>query len=82
MGICESNKISKRIPSKKELKYIKVVNNDFSFIFTILQALNNLNNFKRFILNYNSEQNKNKLSLYLQYIFLNDVNKPVFTIYI
>ena len=76
MGICGSNE-RKKIPSKKKLKYIKVVNNDFSFIFTILQALNNLNNFKRFILNYNSEQNKNKLSLYLQYIFLNDVNNDL-----
>ena len=67
MGICDSNKgINKGIPSKK---------NDFSFIFTVLQALNNLNNFKKFILNYNSEQNKNILSLHLQKIFKNDVNK-------
>ena len=75
MGICDYSNKRKRILSKDILKIITAPNNDFSFIFTVLQALNNLNNFKKFILNYNSEQKKNILSLHLQKIFKNDVNK-------
>ena len=76
MGICGSNE-RKKIPSKKELKYIKVVNNDFSFIFTILQALNNLSSFKNFIVNYKLKNNEKLLILYLQNIFKNDVNNDL-----
>ena len=76
MGICGSNE-RKKIPSKKELKYIKVVNNDFSFIFTILQALNNLSSFKNFIVNYKLKEDEKLLSLYLQKIFKNDVNNKL-----
>ena len=76
MGICGSNE-RKKIPSKKKLKYIKVVNNDFSFIFTILQALNNLSSFKNFIVNYKLKEDEKLLSLYLQNIFKNDVNNKL-----
>ena len=62
---------------KKELKNIRVPNDDYSFIYSVLQALYNLNTFKTFILKDNSENDKIKLGESLKEIFTKDINKDL-----
>ena len=69
MGICNTNGV---FPSKKELKAITCPNNDFSFIYTILQALDNLKNFKKFISQSKTESSI-KMGKSLEKIFSDDV---------
>ena len=64
MGICGKEED----PTKQDLKNIVVPNNDFSFIYTVLLALYNLNTFKNFILKEKS-QNEIKIGESLKKIF-------------
>ena len=73
MGIC-----CKDDPPKKELKNIRVPNDDYSFIYSVLQALYNLNNFKTFILNDESKnENEIKMGKSLKDIFTEDINEDL-----
>ena len=62
-------------PSKNELIRIIMPNNDFSHIYSVLQALYNLNNFKKFILEDKSKKESEiKLGESLKKIFQEDIN--------
>lgn len=62
-------------PSEEESKRIKELNNDFSSIYSVLQALDNLSHFKNFILD--GELNKGIFGKSLKKIFKKDVNKDL-----
>ena len=70
MGTCD-NEID---PPKMELKKIVMQNDDYSFIYSVLQALYNLNTFKNFILKDESE-NEIKMGKSLKTIFSKYINK-------
>lgn len=73
MGIC----FQENDPSNIELEKIIVANNDFSFIYTVLQAFFNLNTFKKFILADKSKKEKKNLGESLKKIFQKDINKDL-----
>ena len=62
-------------PSDEESKRIKELNNDFSSVYSVLQALDNLSHFKNFILD--DELNKGIFGKSLKKIFKKDVNKDL-----
>ena len=65
-------------PSRQELKNIIVPNDDFSFIYTVLQALFHLNTFKDFILKDKSKKEQEiKLGESLKKVFNKDINKDL-----
>ena len=72
MGNC----CGKEDAPKKLLEGIVASNDDYSFIYSVLQALYNLKTFKNFILNDNS-QNEIKIGESLKKIFNKDINKDL-----
>lgn len=84
MGICPLWRRDVTFPRNIELAEITCPNNDFSSIYTILQALDNLNNFKNVIFN-NKKQSQIKIGKTLKKIlssnFNNNLNKYAKIIY-
>ena len=64
------------LQNKPSLDKIIITNNDYSFIYTVLYSLYNLNSFKNFILTYDSN-NEIKLGETLKKIFTKKINTNI-----